>query len=1026
MNHKKVGIKERQRKKKSRDKYVYTATMQILDDFFPSDISTEPGFNLFDIWTKIENELQFKFTNMREYRRSFNYAVRFVENYRKKYGLNESIPSYLITLKSEKQTKNRKWQHAAWAFELQYNQWFNDFIASPPNDLEIDKHFQALVLSFICHSGHCCERLIYEFVHTLGNDMKIYSVAGSAFVTLRFLHKDWDTNAQDASGDCMTQQQCYLSPLTLGLLSKWRSLNKASWPLPYTLHLIYESLILGFDQSSHLFPQSLKKIAQVSVHIVERLPGIAINQALSEYISGRTKSYSLPENNLARIETHLISDCEISAHQHLNTATKQRVSVQREVYSNSDCDLYYLLKDALKRPSKKEKLSSRQLKISLNKITTTRMSNAQKVLLHWLIHKLNSTCKPKTISNYHSILTRRWIYAFEGHDIMQLSHNELTEIYRSMIEKVSSKKNQQSLAARISDLHAFCVAAFGFPALVASINDKGDIPKHVRAGFVDETLFKGLLAHIDAQFDITDDDKNTLKCIAIISYRCGLRISELVKIKLKHIEKSSIAWMQIRTSIIEDNKSAAALRKVPLLPLLMPDECQLVKDVLSRKRIISKSSNNLAFTLGTDPNSPFNRLYVSSFISSTLRALSQIDVFVFHSLRHSCLSRFHLMMEIKDVNELLPNIVPFDTEQCEEIIQIVCGASRRNRYYNLADFDGHESPKTCFNSYFHFTDWIVCNKLSQTSMAIGPKENSAFHLLSRDKFNTLQKQHARPITPIDCLPFLIKKLGIKPLLPSLKHPIELQAIEKKTTQAKRTSLMLSYDILTKYEAGYSIDLLALEFNIDIKIIKKWVDSAKNIQTLKTTRMNPSSRHSSPSSLLPGKPTSEKELALLNKFISKIRIEYPKNREDMKNMLEHALSHQCTNQSGITFQWPEDLECFLRTFENVVPKNHWRIVTYTMETGALVDEWEIACKNINTRIGKKAKLNGAIGKGYVRLELKHPNEKSIKAKQKISHAKKQEELNSLPRPPAKKNRRKKITKYSSNALSFLLFMMAIRM
>ena len=680
----------------------------------------------------------------------------------------------------------------------------------------------------------------------------------------------------------------------------------------------------------------------------------------------------------------MVSDCDELADQPVylgkgGASVKSSSPFENTSYLTELCDLHHLIKVALKRPSRKKKLSNNVLAKSLEKISLLSMSHAQRILLSWLQFKLNTTCGNKTISNYHSLLTRRWLYTFDTQDITKLPIDELVNMYRSMIEPEPSKKNQDSIIARLNDIHGYCVREFNFPPLFGSISEKGNEKMHVRAAFIDEALFNALLVHIDNNKDLTHEDKSTLKCIAIISYRCGLRSGEINKLTLDDIEKSEIGWMQVRTNKIDNNKSQSSLRKVPLYSLLLEDEANLLRAVISQKRSISKSGKNPAFTLGVDPNVPYKKDYVSKFISFALRSLSQLNVFVFvfHHLRHSCLSRLQLMCEVPESNKLFPNIVPYSVAQFQSILHLCLGYSQHHKYYHFADFDGHSSPKTCFSNYFHFTDWIVAYKLSHSNMAITKKENKAFNLLKPGRFNALFKNEEQGIYLHECLPDMIKRAGIKAPPLTMCKPIAFNLNKAKKENIKRTSLMLSYDILKKYEADFEIEFLAAEFNIKAEIIKQWVENAKWIFEQHTTqRMSPSPRHSQATSLLPGKPKSSSELALLDKLINQMRIEYPLNPEAFKNMLEHALKHQCINQSGITFQWPEDLEGFLKTFKNIIPKSHLRIITYTMEQGALTDEWETACKNITTKIGKKAKPSGAIGKGYVRLEVKHPNEKII--------------------------------------------------
>ncbi len=707
---------------------------------------------------------------------------------------------------------------------------------------------------------------------------------------------------------------------------------------------------------------------------------------------------------------------------YLLTAQLLSVTIQVQI-----ANLFHRLKAALKKAEPKQKRSEKALEKALLNIAQLPLPTAPKALLHWFIHKLATTCKPKTIANYHSLLTRRWLFAFEGENIRDMSHSQIAEIYRELIEKAPTEKIKQSLIKRISDLHSFCVSQFGFPALLEPINSNAEQPNHTRAGFVDEALFSATLEEINNLTDLSDDNKDILKCIAIISFRCNLRIGEIRKLTLNQIEKSEIGWMQIRTNKIGNNKKPASLRKVPLYPLLTKNENELIREYISRKRILSMADNNLAFTLGSDIYTPFSELYVSSTISGILRHLSQLDIFVFHHLRHSCISRIQLMVEIDDAYALLPNAVPYSKEQSEAITQLICGQSLRNKYYGIARFDGHATPVTCFSNYFHFSDWIVAYKLSKTTHSITPQENRAFGLTNRRHFSELQATHSNSVQIAHCHEELNKKLKINRLEPQLLGATEFKDKQHKEAQKKRISIMLCYDILKKIEQGYAAELPAIEFNINIKTINHWIDNASYIQTFITKRSNPAPRHSRPSSLLQGKPPSSKELAFLDKITTQMRTEFPENKEHITNMIKHALQNQCMNQSGINFNWPEDLEYFLKAFENIIPKSNWRVITYTIEEGSLVNEWELAYKNIRTRKGARAKSTGSPGRGHVRLELIHPDEASIKAIHRESHAEKLEKFNTLSTSPVKKSSSGKvIRKYSSNALSFLIHMMGIMM
>ncbi|WP_413692103.1 hypothetical protein [Psychromonas sp. KJ10-2] len=955
---KEIGVKARKKNRNDEIRRVLAKASKIVDDFLPVERSLQQAEFLTQ-WEKMEKMLRETFGEARDFKLAFNRAVNTVENYRKTNNWQVSAPAYLFTAKPEKQTKNINWVRTAWAFEQEYRSWHESFITQSSTERTIEQHFQALILSFMCHSGHCSYPLIDAFVKQLVSSLNIVNAGGLPLITLNYKALGFNTNVYDEVGNSTTQSQCYLSPFTLGLIKQWQSLDIKSWKPPTSHLALYNQLIIGMDRELAYFPGSLKKLSKAATYIVERTEGVNINQALSEFISGRTKSYSLPIDNLARIDTTLVAQGGFE--ENINTINANVPSISRSTFTNNptitNSDLFHKLKVALKKADPKQKRSKATLKASLLSISTLSLPFVQQALLKWFIHKLDTTCKPKTIANYHSLLTRRWLFAFEGENIEGMTHSQIAEIYREMIEKAPTEKIKQNLTKRISDLHAFCVSQFGFPALLEPINKNAEQPNHSRAGFIDEVLFKATLQEIDNLNNLSNDNKDTLKCIAILSFRCNLRIGEIRKLTLNFIEKSEIGWMQIRTNKIGNNKKPASLRKVPLYPLLTESENKLVQECIARKRFLSMSDNNLAFTLDSDLYTPFDELYVSSTISGILRHLSQLDFLVFHHLRHSCISRIQLMVEIDDAYTLLPNAVPYSKEQSRAITKLICGQSLRNKYYSIASFDGHATPVTCFSNYYHFCDWIVAYKLSKSTHNITPQENRAFGLTTRRHFTHLQAAHSNTVRVEHCYHELNVKLKIAQLAPNLLEATEFQA-EQQKPQKKKISIMLCYEILKKIEKGYAPELLAIEFNIQIQQINQWVDNAKYIQTIKTKRSNPAPRHSRRSSFLPGKPPSSKELAFLDKIIINIRTKFKENNDDNKNkeriinMLKHASLNQCMNQSGINFNWPEDLEYFLNAFENIIPRSYWRVVTYTIEQSAILDEWEVAYRNIKLRKGKK--------------------------------------------------------------------------
>ena len=303
---KEIGVKAREKDRNNEMQRVLVRANKIVDDFLPVDVILHQADFLLQ-WEKMEDRLRATFGEARDFKLAFNRAVNIVESYRKKHQWQVSAPAYLFTSKPEKQTKNINWLHMAWAFEQEYRAWYEHFIKQPPVNRTIEQQFQALLLSFMCHSGHYSYPLIIAFSKKLESPLDIVHSGGLPLITLNYEAIGFNTNVVDVEGNSSTQSQCYLSPFTLGLIKQWQLLDKSNWRPPKKHLALYNLLTISMDKKLEKFPPSLKKLSKAATYIVEKTKGVKLNQALSEYISGRTKSYPLPLDNLARIDTTLVA-----------------------------------------------------------------------------------------------------------------------------------------------------------------------------------------------------------------------------------------------------------------------------------------------------------------------------------------------------------------------------------------------------------------------------------------------------------------------------------------------------------------------------------------------------------------------------------------------------------------------------------------------------------------------------------------------------------------------------------------------
>lgn len=952
----------------------------------PSQHAFESGWKLF--LSSCDKTIGTK----KNYRLAFNHAVHILKKYKDNYDWPYSPPSYLVSHKEPQQLRTKSWLNQAWAVNDFYHHWFNNLLHNSTSQLA-KEIYRNLLLSLAFHSGHCFDKVILTFHHQLTSDSLIlHRWSKHVFCALELTTTQLNTNCR-INGEKKTIQTCYLHPITLGLLRLWLKCNKNGWMPPSEKKLCH--FLKGEEKQSKNFPNTLKSFCQAAIYTTEHFDNVELSQALVEYRIGKIKSYGIAPDNLARVNQPTVNI--LNHFEFYVTATNaSRQQNNLAAAFKPTCDQHFFTKFKAcfyQDKTQTKKLTSNTIRFELNTLLTQhKWSLGEIILLKWFIHKSHS-CASSTLKQYHASLTRRWLHLGQDCDFSQIDAESLEHIYETTIDKIEKKHSQEYFAKRLKDLHSFSVFKGYLPEISVHYFHQDITQRHTRAGFIDEALFLALLNHVDQLSDLNNDEKGCLKSLCLISYRCGLRLSELMKLQLKNIELSDIGWINIRDNKYGSNKTASSLRKVPLYPLLLEHEADIIKQHLSQKKLLNKAPASLAFSFGQNPYQPFDTFQVSAFVGNTLKALSGLQHFVFHHLRHSCFSRLQLIFEL-DNQELsnIPNLCPYSIQQMESIQKVIKGRSLQNGYFAIAALAGHESPEMTFSYYFHFSDLISYLKIKRSEFTLTSKQKTMIGMTTKYQIKDPKHNH---------LDYLINKLNVMVLLSTVENGVTVNHIHQTVSN---NSLTLCYRVLEEYQKGISLKEITHQYHIKQKDLDKWLANAHFIKSLQTNTAIPQSRHFTKARehlLLPAKLPSNTENQLINKLIVKLRSEYKNNKTILSDMLAYALNNTSVSKSGIYFNDPKKLKIFIETFSFMIPKSSWRAITLYHQNSIVLNEWESALKSIRKRQGKKSKSKSKLAQGAVRLEFISPNEEKLKKQYGYK-------------------------KYSTHALLYLFHMMGIMM
>lgn len=725
---------------------------------------------------------------------------------------------------------------------------------------------------------------------------------------------------------------------------------------------------------------SERQICQAAVAISETKPNVRCPEAIVEYMTKRNMSYSLPDSNWDKIgENHDIIELDSLS----NFKSSLGDNCVKEIQAQSVRSKFGLIADlraALATHKNKKKLSHQQIITNITdclNIDAPNIALHEKILVHWLLTLLKSKKAISTPIRYFSAIGAIWITNTEQINEEQ-PYTFFEDLYLGMLELATSETNRSYINGRLIDLHRFAVVHYNFPKLLTLSKNNDTAVAHVRASFVPESMFKSLLGSINQCKTATNQEMLLISTLLIIAYRTGLRLGEVLKLKRSDFEYSSDGWLFIRNNIFDNNKSAAARRKIPLISLLTSDEVATFKEYLIINNIIDslkKGSNKLLFSFAINEFAPIDKFMVSNLVSQVLKEISQLTLFVFHCLRHSALSRLQLLIHFDEFNIrgnlsiFKSDIVPYNDEKIALIRSKIFGNNKLKKYNAIAALAGHSSTKMTFNSYFHFSDFIMYCALNMNEQELYVEHVANISGLSKRSL-TLIAQNSRVIKINQIKGLLTEKLHRKPFCYNEKSshskktapPIAYIKPKKKSVQTFDKILR----VLSTIEKGESPEYLMWLYSVPQEVILSWIEKADAINSIVTTKKK--SRHlpsHRTNALITPLPSAQADIDEITLFRANLRnkvegLTAEQRKIQILKICKIIFCRSTTSSSHILFRHHSILTFFLN-FMSYFPKRRW-FISINASKKEDISLWQNATKGCNIEINTqftqdKRNLNG---------------------------------------------------------------------
>lgn len=983
-----TGRDARTEARRQESERIVRMALNIFAKSLPEMLGTPADASRFaERWPSIDDCLKKQLKSEVAYRKGYSWLCKKLEAGNRQGLWSVDVPSPFIMLRRRSTTRTLRWNQYALQVAAAENEWLKNLTLNGSPRLE--GLFARLLLSMVLYGGFNRPCLWPALVDALREPRPLRGDSSTCWLSLsvppdaRWASNQYRWNRGTETYQAVCEFQYFPDPISLGLLRQFLKLqaSKRNWTAPTTraacLELMNRELKKTFSQ---------QQLCYGAVTVAENLSGIDLPQVLVEYATGRQSSASLPscywrrllDSQMAPVNEHSYSEFTIAypLGQRKPSASRKKSASQLLSQLNR-----VFREDPAKRKTKLELVNDLKL------LAQASQSLPETVLLHWLINHLHDRGNARsTAKRYAQSIAGEWLLASVDKDLETFDSEDFQDLYLLILNRPGSLQDRAYRAARLEDLHLFGVQQFEFPPLPERLQQGSASAPHVSAAIVDEPLFAALLNQISRLQDITPVHRGMLKCFLIMAYRTALRPGELVKLRLQDVEPSEACWLFVRNNKFGSNKTEAAKRKVPLMPLLTTGELALVSRYLQHRRMNRGSDAELVFHQPENPRDPLDVRSLSRAVRTLLGELSGGLYYRLYHLRHSALSRLQLLLHHDRVR--LPAhvdaLLPYSSDQRRSLLELICGRLRlRDRYLALAVFAGHSSPEITLSTYLHFSDLLLGLLLQPNNRELSAVQGQALLGLRPYRIRQMQK-NGSPLTPEQVAGFLRKRLSTFIQTPPASTSRSPESQSLSPMSLEQTDYDKALAVLGKLQAGHDHRETAWFYQVSAEDVDRWHRAALALRDLKTERGHPrlfplSRCHQ----LLPPEPVEiveKRELADAYAAYRQLCSE-PTSETELRLAIGYTLTHCNSSHSGIRFDDPKALKRYMAVVSAIYPWPRWQLLVKAASHEA-ISEWRCGRLSIQQELTKQQRR---FKQGVGTLKLRHVNETSRREAEKAGYA-----------------------------------------
>lgn len=355
----------------------------------------------------------------------------------------------------------------------------------------------------------------------------------------------------------------------------------------------------------------------------------------------------------------------------------------------------------------------------------TELEPVQKLVLMWGAHLASvgsndfTNLQTKRIAYMMRSVGSRLSGLVQKDDMSLYSSEDLEGLYEDLLGTVSSAGLKRKLASMLDRFQKY-LENYHYVDAIDSIEVFGiqnsPLPVDANVLLVDEYLnVLKTLEGID-ELDLSPEVNVVIRLILILGYRCGLRQSEGLKLRVEDIQGDEDCYLLIRPHHYRRLKTNNAKRHFKLSHFLSHGELLLFRRWVNKRReqlASGESSSPFLFACASKGFNCINADLVFPVIHKVMRAVCGDDSLRYHNLRHSfaTLTLLKLMNEEScqlSIYEQHPETQNWlaDNVAFKHYLYASQDPTRRH-LYALSILMGHASPETTLEHYIHCMDYLV-------------------------------------------------------------------------------------------------------------------------------------------------------------------------------------------------------------------------------------------------------------------------------------------------------------------------------